>query len=216
MGDSITQSDLNIVNTANNITNNLIGTSNNLQENQMGLQQQILDLNKKGILLGTFYYRLFNPNTDFRNRISKRTKQTSKNTDIYNLSYESTRKAVEGYNTTDKEIENALVFFKGSSIINEVYSDLFDEDTTFPHRKTTVETIFYSNGPDTVIGTVLYLDGIVEGTSNITSLPHLTFTVLGATGRFTGANTLVVEFLNDKVFDSFKKDIRPRKVSVFT
>jgi len=210
----VTQHELNQV--VNNLSNNLIGTANNLQINQTGLQQQILDLDKNNILLGTFYYRLHNPNTNTKNFITKRTTQTETTNNLYHTNYESMRRATDGINVNSQEIEDSFVYITGSNIFKQLYTNIFNQETSFPHERIDIETLSYVNKQDTVYGKVIYNDGIVPGTSTVTSLRKLTFTVLGATGRFVRAKTMVVEFINDEVFDSSNKDIRPRMVKVFS
>ena len=209
----VTQHELN--NVVNNLSNNLVGTANNLQENQMGLQEQILDLQKNNVLLGTFYYRIFNPNTDVRNYLTKSTKQAETD-NLRNLDYEAIRQAVDGIEVDSKEINNTFVLTTGSNIHKELYELFYERESSIPYSRIDIETIGFvnNNTGDSVYGKVIYNDGIIPGTQTITGLDELTFTVTGGSGIYSGAKKIVVQFINDTVYDSTNKDIRPRKCDV--
>ena len=210
MLDRVTQSQLNTV--INNITKNLIGTANNLQENQMRLQKQILDLNKKDILLGTFYYRLYDPNVDMKNYASKSTIQyQNQDETIIEKNYESYRFGQHELNGTNDI--TLLIKITGSNTYTSSSSTIRLDSNI---KRFDTETVEIIDNEDIVIGKVIYDTGILENTDTITNVQSLRFVVLGGTGKYRDASFMIIEYYNDSIYDSTNKNLYARKISIYS
>lgn len=206
----VTQHELNRV--VNNLTNNLVGTAHNLQENQMGLQEQILDLNKQGILLGTFYYRLYDPNVDIKNYASKSTIQyQNQDKTIIERDYESYRHGQRELNgTNDKTL---LIKITGSNTYTSSSSTIRVDSNI---KRFDTETVEIKDNDDVVIGKVIYDDGILENADTITKVESLKFVCLGGTGKYRDANYIIIKYINDYIFDSTNKNLYPREILIYS
>ena len=219
MSESVTRDELNtlvnnlnsnIVGTGNNITNNLTGTAINLQANQDALQEQILDLQKKNVLLGTFYYRLYDPETDKKNYANKSTIQyQNQDKTIVERDYESYRFGQRKLNgTNDKTL---IIKITGSNTYTSSSSTIREDSNI---KRFDTETIEIKDNQDLVIGTVIYSDGIIE--NSITNVVSLKFVCLGGTGRYRNANYIIINYMNNHSFDSTNKNLYPREILIYS
>lgn len=155
------------------------------------LQQQV---GESGALLGDFYYRIYNPDETY-NLVYKETFQNSSELDVTEKDTESVRLVVTGISENDTDIENTYIHITTSNIHSDSRSSISNY-----YSELTIETIsYFDNNGNSVIGKSVFSDGTF-GENNLTNLDKVTFTVTGATGKFKNANTIVIEYLNDKTY----------------
>ena len=146
-----------------------------------------------GALLGNFYYRIYNID-ESRNDSRKQNIQYQGST-ITEKDTESVRLVVTGISENDTDIENTYIHITTSNILTSPQSSISNY-----YNELTIETIsYFDNSGNSVIGKSVFSDGTFEQ-NNLTKLDKVTFTVTGATGKFKNANTIVIEYLNDKTY----------------
>lgn len=155
------------------------------------LQQQV---GISGALLGDFYYRIYNPDGTY-NFVYKESLQNSSSLDVIEKDTESVRLAVTGISENDTDIENTYIHITTSNIFTSSTSSISNYYTEL----IIVTISYFDNSGNSVIGKSVYNDGIFEG-NHIAKLDKVTFTVTGATGKFKNANTIVIEYLNDRTY----------------
>ena len=154
------------------------------------LQQEV---GVSGALLGNFYYRIYNID-ESRNDSRKQNIQYQGST-ITEKDTESVRLVVTGISENDTDIENTYIHITTSNIHSDSRSSISNY-----YNELTIETIsYFDNSGNSVIGKSVFSDGTFEQ-NNLTKLDKVTFTVTGATGKFKNANTIVIEYLNDKTY----------------
>jgi hypothetical protein len=146
-----------------------------------------------GALLGDFYYRL--SNIDGSRNDSKKHNIQYQGSTITERDSEYVLLAVTGVSENDTDIENTNIHITTSNIFTSSRSSISNY-----YRELIIETIsYFDNSGNSVIGKSVFSDGTFEG-DDITKLDKITFTVTGATGKFKNANTIVIEYLNDKTY----------------
>ena len=202
----------NLEKSIDNVVTNLVGTANNLQENQIVLQKQILDLQKNNILLGTIYYRLYDPETDKKNYTSKSSIQyQNNNKSITERNYESFRFGQRELNgTNDKTL---LIKITGSNIYTSSSSTIREDSNI---KRFDTETIEIKDNEDMVLGKVIYNDSILEKTDTITNIESLKFVCLGGTEQYRNANYIIIRYMNNDIYDSNKKNLYPREILIYS
>lgn len=151
------------------------------------------EVGESGALLGDFYYRLYNIDGS-RNYSQKQTIQYQDST-ITERDSEYVFLAVTGVSENDTDIENTYIHITTSNMFSRSTTSISNY-----YRELIIETIsYFDNSGNSVIGKSVFSDGSFEG-DDITKLDKVTFTVTGATGKFKNANTIVIEYLNDKSY----------------
>lgn len=163
-------------------------------------------------LLGTYFYILYDPETEKKNYSSKSTTQyQNQDKTITERNYESYR--LGQYKLNGENKKNIIIKITGTNVYTSSKSTIQNDSNIL---RFDTETIEIKDNQDTVIGHCIYNDGILENTSTVTNAESLKFTVLGGTGKFRNANFIIIIYMNNDSFDSTNKNLFTREIQIFS